>query len=442
VTFNLTGPPGLFVSLDVSDGAYTEDVSGTLDPTTGTLSLTVNLINLADGSLTATASTMNASGSAASSSVVITKLTVPPAAPTLSLPKYVNMFNRTLVPLVVSGRAGTTASTSLTDGTTTVTSIGTVGSTGTVTFVLDLSGLNDGAVTATSYLTDVAGNPSPVGQISAVKDTVAPTGTFSIAGTVINGQLATKSPTLSLQLAFTDVGTGLSQMSFAAASSNGGTGSLAPGPYAATASLTLSGPDGLYTVAAAVTDVAGNLTVVTLTIRLDTIGPAITYSMTAPTNSGSYDVGTTITFNFSASSPDNVASLSATLDSVANLTNGQVIDLDTLTAGTHTIVITAVNQLATSSTTTITFQVHATVGGLISAVDQGAQRGLITSTEQIQLDGILNSAQSYLKKGNVAAAKSMLSYFISSVQSQSGRSINAAYAARLVNWAQDLYNRL
>jgi hypothetical protein len=75
-------------------------------------------------------------------------------------------------------------------------------------------------------------------------------------------------------------------------------------------------------------------------------------------------------------------------------------------------------------------------------VDQGAQRGLITSTEQIQLDGILNSVQSYLTKGNVAAAKSMLSYFISSVQSQSGRSINAAYAARLVNWAQDLYNRL
>ena len=44
--------------------------------------------------------------------------------------------------------------------------------------------------------------------------------------------------------------------------------------------------------------------------------------------------------------------------------------------------------------------------------------------------------------GNPAAAKSALTNYMNYVKSQSGAGINAAYATRLVNWAQDLYNRL
>ena len=143
-----------------------------------------------------------------------------------------------------------------------------------------------------------------------------------------------------------------------------------------------------------------------------------------------------------ATSAANVASLTATLDNTIALANGQAIDMDTLNAGAHTIVITAKDQLGNTSTTTNTFQVHATVGGLINAVNQGAQRGLMTSTQQMKLVSILNSAQSYLNAGNVAAAKSMLNNFISNVQAQRGLGINAAYADRLINWAQDLYGRL
>src|SRR4029077_280223 len=57
LTINLTGTPGMFVAVDVSDGAYTEDASGYLDPVTGTLAVTVNLVNLAQGNLTVTATT-------------------------------------------------------------------------------------------------------------------------------------------------------------------------------------------------------------------------------------------------------------------------------------------------------------------------------------------------------------------------------------------------
>ncbi|HEY8761613.1 MAG TPA: hypothetical protein VIP52_11970 [Candidatus Dormibacteraeota bacterium] len=225
-------------------------------------------------------------------------------------------------------------------------------------------------------------------------------------------------------------------------STNGGTTFLAAVAYTATASLTLSSGDGLYTIAVLVTDVAGNSTIVTRTIRLDTTGPAISYGMIAPTNSGFYDVGTTITFNFSASDFDNVASLSAKLDSATTLTNGQVIDVDKLKAGTHTIVLTSTDQLGNSSSVTVTFQVHATVAGQINAVNKGAAAGLITSVQQSKLTALLQIVQYYLNAGNTASAKSALNNYISWVQLNSGKSINAAYAALLINWAQHLYNRL
>ena len=55
---------------------------------------------------------------------------------------------------------------------------------------------------------------------------------------------------------------------------------------------------------------------------------------------------------------------------------------------------------------------------------------------------MLNTVQSSINAGNPAAAKSALTNYMNYVKSQSGAGINAAYATRLVNWAQDLYNRL
>jgi hypothetical protein len=47
-----------------------------------------------------------------------------------------------------------------------------------------------------------------------------------------------------------------------------------------------------------------------------------------------------------------------------------------------------------------------------------------------------------LNAGNHTSAKSYLASFVSLVQSQSGVSITAAYAALLVSWANDLIARL
>src|SRR5439155_10960056 len=137
-----------------------------------------------------------------------------------------------------------------------------------------------------------------------------------------------------------------------------------------------------------------------------------------------------------------VASLTATLDSTITLSNPQAIDMDTLNAGSHSIVVAATDQLGNKSSTTITFQVHATVAGMINAVNQGAKAGLINALAQPRLVSILQSVQTYLNAGNVTAAKNQLTYFVSYVQSQSGVGINATYAARLINWANDLKARL
>jgi archaellum component FlaF (FlaF/FlaG flagellin family) len=61
-------------------------------------------------------------------------------------------------------------------------------------------------------------------------------------------------------------------------------------PYTTSAAVAFSA-DGLYTISVAVTDVAGNVTVVSKQVRLDRTGPAVSYTITAPTNAGSYDVG-------------------------------------------------------------------------------------------------------------------------------------------------------
>jgi FIMAH domain-containing protein len=154
-------------------------------------------------------------------------------------------------------------------------------------------------------------------------------------------------------------------------------------------------------------------------------------------------VGQSVTLTDSASDADNVASLSAVLDGTTAISSRVAFNTETLAAGTHTIVITAKDGLGNVSTTTITLTVHATVGGLTTAVNDGVTHLQITSsTVATQLTAYLSSAQSALTAGNHTSAKSYLASFVAYVQGQSGTTINAAYAALLVGWANDLIARL
>jgi hypothetical protein len=217
-----------------------------------------------------------------------------------------------------------------------------------------------------------------------------------------------------------------------AISTNGGSTYGAPFAYAATAAAGL-GADGLYTVALKVTDVAGNVAIGSATIRLDTTPPAITASLPAPTNGTFYDVGKKITLTYGATDVDN-ATTTVVLDGKTAIAGG-VIDIDTLTAAAHTIVVTSVDGLGNTSTKTLTLTIHATISGMIGAVNDGASRGLITATEQSNLNWYMQKA---LGSG---AKRNFISSFNFEVSSQSGKAINAAEAALLLSWGNDLYAR-
>ena len=352
-----------------------------------------------------------------------------------------NLVNRGSVPLLVTGEAGAIATVSATDGITTVTGSGLIGLGGTVTVGLNLSGLRDGTITATAYQTDLAGNAGVAGQTASdVKNTVAPSGTFTInaGGPVINGQVATTNPALSLKLSFTD-STGLLAMAF---STDGGATFGAAAAYAASATVNVTGADGLYTIGVQVIDSVGNPAVITRQVRIDRAGPSISYTITPPTNNGSYDVGQVVSLNFSGTDVDNVASIGAVLDNSA-ITSGSSFNTETLTAGTHTITLSARDVLGNSTTTTVTFQVHATVSGLATAVNDGVKSGKVTSSvTSSKLLTLLSLAQNALNAGNVSQAKTYLNSFVSVCQQQSGKTITAAYATSLINWSNDLIGRL
>ena len=181
-------------------------------------------------------------------------------------------------------------------------------------------------------------------------DSVAPDGAFTINnGTpVLNGMVATANPSLTLQLSFEGTRSTLDTMAF---STDGGSTYGAAQPYAATATALLVGPDGEYTVAVRVTDGAGNTFTTTKQVRLDRTGPVIT--PTSPLDGRVLDVSEVITFQYGASDVSGVASSSATLDG-HSIANGGSIDAGLLSAGAHTITITATDALGNVSARTIT----------------------------------------------------------------------------------------
>jgi hypothetical protein len=190
--------------------------------------------------------------------------------------------------------------------------------------------------------------------------------------------------------------------------------------------------DGALTATASFVDRNGYTASASVAAFKDTTPPVVTVALAAaPTsNGGAYDVGATIGLSFGGSDLT-----SATLDG-ATISSGGAIDVDTLLAGAHTIVVTGIDAAGNTTTKTITFQVHATLNGLLAAANDGAKKGLVTSAELATLTSLLQAAM----KGNSGRIK--LPAFISEVQKAAGKSIAAGYAALLLNWAQDLLPRL
>ena len=186
------------------------------------------------------------------------------------------------------------------------------------------------------------------------------------------------------------------------------------------------------------TDLAGNVAVFTQTVRLDTTGPAIAQALSGGTN---VDLGAASSFTYAASDVSGVASTSTTLDGATSVASGAMLNLYTLTAGTHTIVVRAVDGAGNVSTVTVSFALRPTILGLVNAVAYGVAQGAIAKNTGSSLTTTLQSAQSALARGDATAARGYLNSFISQVRNGAASKLTPSYGALLVDWAQDVLGR-
>ncbi len=106
--------------------------------------------------------------------------TTPPTV-TIDIPDYINIGNQAAVPVTITSDEDGTYDYDISDGVTHVTGSGSITGGIPVNLSLDLSGLDDGTITADASVTDRAGNRGSAPQDTATKDTVAPTVTIDQA---------------------------------------------------------------------------------------------------------------------------------------------------------------------------------------------------------------------------------------------------------------------
>ena len=156
-----------------------------------------------------------------------------------------------------------------------------------------------------------------------------------------------------------------------------------------------------------------------------------------------FDTASTTTLTFSADDGlgSGVKTLTATLDGNA-ITTGTVIDTFFLSAGTHTIVVSAEDNVGNASSKTIVFEVHATAESLGKNLDRAFSLGLIDK------QGIYNSLSAKVDqafKKHVAGQHhvewNVLGAFVNELEAQSGKAVDAATAARFIGYANDLIAR-
>jgi uncharacterized repeat protein (TIGR01451 family) len=291
--------------------------------------------------------------------------------------------------------------------------------------------LADGARAITATATDLAGNFSAASEALTVTiDTTTPVGTLVLAG----GAAGTRDPSVHAVVSFTDV-VAPNQLRF---SLDGGATWSDWQAYTTELQLTLPGADSIKTVLVEVRDVAGNVGSASDDIRLDRAGPTITIA--SPAAGAVFDVAQVVELVFSALDPSGIGSTSVTLDGLPLV--GSSIDTLLLAVGTHRLVVTAVDTLGNASTSTLTFEVRATIPGLETAVRRAAATGLIDRRVVQNLLQELEDAARELARGDRRDAARALRDFAERILDDAPRRVDQAFAERAAGWALELADRI
>jgi hypothetical protein len=176
----------------------------------------------------------------------------------------------------------------------------------------------------------------------------------------------------------------------------------------------------------------------------DTVAPVITINAPQAT---AYPHPNLLTLDFGAvdgpdgttpslAAPSGVKSIQATLDGTP-VTNGQVIDLYTLSLGSHTLTVVAADFYGNTTTQSVTFSVTATLQSLKASVNRFYKEGKIGQRGiYVSLLVNLEIAQAALNRGKPKVAIGALEVFILQVQVQSGKHIKANAAKLLITDAK------
>jgi hypothetical protein len=225
-----------------------------------------------------------------------------------------------------------------------------------------------------------------------------------------------------------------------------------PGAWHSIASggtFSVSGTDGLYKVEYQTQDPCHTYDtndllsdpVRSIDVVLDTTPPVITIASPAP-DGRIFDTASTSTISYTAvDAASGVKTTSVTLDG-ASSTNGATIDTFFLYPGTHSVVVTASDNLDNTGTATRTFKVQATSASLLSNWSRARTLGLVPDTKTYNggRDKLLAAVDAH-NRGQHSTEGNQLSAFISLLQAQRGQGVQAATADRFIAWTRDLINR-
>jgi hypothetical protein len=175
------------------------------------------------------------------------------------------------------------------------------------------------------------------------------------------------------------------------------------------------------------------------TVVLDTTPPVVTYSQPAASQYDTDDFSSiAFTVSDGAGSGVNAGSVSVTFDGAPS-SNGAVLDMFFLTAGTHTAVVTAADNVGNIADTPRSFLLRATSQSLRNNVDRAYQLGLISKlTVYTGLVDKLDTAVKLHGRGKHASEIDMLVSVRDQLLAQRGKGVQTTFADRMLTWVDDL----
>jgi hypothetical protein len=134
------------------------------------------------------------------------------------------------------------------------------------------------------------------------------------------------------------------------------------------------------------------------------------------------------------------STIGATLDG-APAASGQVLDMFFLNPGTHSIVVSAADNLGNAGSLTRLFRVQATSQSLVNNVDRACALGLINRISCTELRLIADLARTAHAAANHIREHLLLGAWAQQLDQLRGKTVDHATAVRFAAYARDLIAR-